>query len=300
MRKRDLFVFLILIVILLSGCSNDLQFRFAVYGDSQQDVKKNTNHQIHKTIFARIVADNPDFIIHLGDIVDHGNNEKEWEIFHNITKDFREKEPVEGLVSRFYPTIGNHDGLEMYKQYFNFYPINKTKYSFDYKNAHFLAYDYSSYYYNKDEKDTELFNWIINDLNNTDKEWIFAYTHYPIYSGGRHYSEWNKAREDIFEEYNVDMHFSGHDHNYQRTWPIYNKGIDYDKGIIYIVSGGGGDKLYHTKGNVHKDDYSEAWWIGKGKKINHYVIVDVYEKTVKLIVKDINGTIIDRWVLAQK
>jgi 3',5'-cyclic AMP phosphodiesterase CpdA len=300
MRKKILFVFLILIVILLSGCSNEFQFRFAVYGDSQQDVDINTNHQIHKKIFSRITAENPDFVIHTGDIVDHGNNEEEWEIFHNITKDFREKEPLDGLDSTFYPTIGNHDDLESYQKYFNFYPINETKYSFDYKNAHFMAYDYSSYYYGKEEKDPELYKWIINDLNNTDKEWIFVYTHYPVYSGGRHYSQGDRPRENIFEEYNVDMHFSGHDHNYQRTSPIYNKEVDYDKGVIYFVGGGGGDKLYHTQGNKNKDEGSSAWWIEKAEKINHYIIIDVYEKHVKLIVKDINGTIIDRWTQKNK
>lgn len=300
MIKKYLFVFLIIIGIILSGCSNELQFRFAVYGDSQHDTKINTYHEIHKVIFSRIIAENPDFVIHLGDFVDHGNNEEEWKIFDIITKEFREKEPVDGLASTFYTTIGNHDSLESYQKYFNFYPINETKYSFDYKNAHFMAYDYSSYYYDKEEKDTELIKWMIDDLNDTDKEWIFVYTHYPVYSGGRHYSEGDKTREDIFEEYNVDIHFSGHDHNYQRTWPIYDKEVDYDKGVLYIVSGGGGDKLYSTKDNMDKDESSTAWWIGKGETINHYIIADVYEKNVRLTVKDINGVIIDRWVVAQK
>jgi hypothetical protein len=52
-----------------------------------------------------------------------------------------------------------------------------------------------------------------------------------------------RVREDlepVFVRHRVDVVFSGHDHVYERTAPITAP----IKGITYVVSGGGGRRLY--------------------------------------------------------
>jgi acid phosphatase type 7 len=140
-------------------------------------------------------------------------------------------------------------------------------YSFDYGPAHFtiindntrLAIDNPSF-----------MKWLRADLLGTAAKWKFVCYHVPGFQAARqHYTE-QQARllEPIFEECGVDITFSGHVHNYQRSVPLKfvpdDKGMVKGKvngeftldltfdgikktkpnGVIHIVAGGGGASLY--------------------------------------------------------
>lgn len=139
-------------------------------------------------------------------------------------------------------------------------------YSWDDGPAHFLAFDSGG---SVNPNDAKLQAWVEADLRNSRQRWKFVCFHSPGFHTSReHYTE-QKMRfwQPIFERGGVDVLFSGHVHNYQRSKPFHfapttrdargrvNGEMRLDEhfdgvkntvpdGIIQIVSGGGGATLY--------------------------------------------------------
>jgi predicted phosphodiesterase len=64
--------------------------------------------------------------------------------------------------------------------------------------------------------------WLLKDLASTDKPWKFVYLHRPLYSSSEHGSgpRIRKDLEAVLARNGVDIVFSGHDHDYERTEKI--------------------------------------------------------------------------------
>lgn len=79
--------------------------------------------------------------------------------------------------------------------------------------------------------DTEQLRWLKATLAANASTWTIVQFHHPPYSGGWHKSDQGvrDAFVPLFEEYDVDLVLSGHDHDYQRTRAI--------NGVTYVVSG---------------------------------------------------------------
>ncbi|MBN9380964.1 MAG: metallophosphoesterase [Chitinophagaceae bacterium] len=169
------------------------------------------------------------------------------------------------------------------------YP-SAVNYSFNYGNAHWLVLDSDPYV---NFTDSALRNWIAGDLAGArDAVWRFVIFHHPPFSSSREHYEQQQTRllSPLFEAGKVDVVFSGHVHNYQRTFPMHftpdkqgvlliggkdNKTIrgrvvngrwrldkSYDgktntrpDGIVYIVTGAGGQELY----NPEQNDDADSW-----------------------------------------
>ena len=144
-------------------------------------------------------------------------------------------------------------------------------YSFDYGPAHFLMLDTNSY---NTASFMQLAPWVEKDLRESKQRWKFVCMHAPAFhTSPQHYTE-QKMRllEPVFEANGVDIVFAGHVHNYQRSKPLLfkpnppardpkgrvNGDFTFDdqfdgvtktvpKGIIHIVTGGGGATLYNAK-----------------------------------------------------
>jgi acid phosphatase type 7 len=143
-----------------------------------------------------------------------------------------------------------------------------NQYSFDYGPAHFVALDSNSY----TSKDLEkLIPWLEKDLRGSTQPWKFVCFHAPSFHTSKEHFTEQKMRllEPTFAACGVDVVFAGHVHNYQRSMPlrftpnppkrdprgrvngdfVLDETFDGVKdttpeGIIHIVSGGGGAKLY--------------------------------------------------------
>jgi len=134
-------------------------------------------------------------------------------------------------------------------------------YSFHYANAHWTIIDTNKY---NDMRDPKLREWIEADLTAAQAfRWRFVGMHHPAFNSARKHAEQQHPRwlVDLFEKHNVDVVFSGHVHNYQRSYPLrflnpragsgltVRGNILPDKegrnGIIYIVSGSGGAALHN-------------------------------------------------------
>ncbi len=169
--------------------------------------------------------------------------------------------------------LGGDDKIHKYLESAGARYPQMSNYSFDYGNSHWLILDANPY---MDWTNQKLRSWVRNDLEVAKKQtWKFVCFHQPGFSIDRaHYCEQRmRLLCDIFQDCGVDMVFSGHAHNYQRSYPlmfhgliknsipvinqdgtvsgdfIFDKKFDGIKntrpaGVIYIVSGGGGAGLY--------------------------------------------------------
>ena len=240
------------------GSKNSSDFNFAFVGD--WGCTKNTK----KTVDL-IQNQNPDIVFSLGDS-SYRNDINCWEDIVNPISD------------KMKAVIGNHDVMspDLLKQHMETFGLEKQYYSFDYhNNIHFLMMDSESSYLPGADPDfsllneTEQYRFVQNDLSQASKnpniKWIIVMSHRQFYSSvcGEHDScdpikKLRDAYHPIFERYGVDLLFSGHAHNYQRTYRLFYNEINSSepiiaeksktessspKGIFQIIVGTGGIDL---------------------------------------------------------
>ncbi|TFG33481.1 hypothetical protein EU528_00640 [Candidatus Thorarchaeota archaeon] len=211
-------------VVLFLGTSDDGTINFYVFGDSQG--YQGGVEQIVTT--ANLYR--PDFLFHCGDLTPFGQ-ENQYQAIKTV---------LEQSLVPVYTTIGNHDikngGGELYDQYFG-----SSTYSFDLGPAHFTVFNTSS----GDIAPQEL-AWLEQDLTLANAEFLFVFTHIPPFDPriGENHSLINSTTSiqlvSLFEDYDVDVVFTGHIHMYNET--VVN-------GVRYIITGGAGASLYADEDN---------------------------------------------------
>ena len=151
-----------------------------------------------------------------------------------------------------------------------------ASFSFDYGDAHWTILDSNPYV---DWTNAELRAWVEHDLATAhDRPWRFVAFHHPGFNSSQaHFGDQQmRLLADVFEAGHVDVVFSGHVHNYQRTYPLrFTAATDnlgkpvrdrnnvpgqwtldtvFDgclhtrpEGVIYLVTGAGGNTLYNPE-----------------------------------------------------
>src|ERR687891_400181 len=179
-------------------------------------------------------------------------------------------EPIDNIMKI---AIGNHETGAILTELMEHYGLTDQYYSFDYQNVHFTVMSD----YLPDEIGSEQYTFVQNDLAKAaadpNIDWIIVPHHSQKYASTKNYDipeerEWNNIYHPLFEQYNVDLVLQGHQHNYQRTYPIkYNSDtpmnpIITDKnkstytnpeGQIFATVGTGG--VNHHKLNGNKAPY---------------------------------------------
>lgn len=213
--------------------------RIVVFGDSGTE----TDEQ--RQLATRMTARQPDLILHTGDLVypvgDAGNYLRK---YYALYQELFATAPA-------FPCAGNHDyyhaGGQMFVE-FNKVPRDSVPvaghgryYSFDWENAHIVVLDSNTPLEEAAAGRGEMLEWLERDLAATTAYWRIAMFHHPPYAGGPNQEDplSELVRQHIvpiLERHHVDLVFSGHEHNYQRSHPI--------NGIVYLTSGGGGASIY--------------------------------------------------------
>ncbi len=187
---------------------------FAVVGDIGAE------HGFQKKIINTILTlpQQPAFLLIAGDVVyPHGLSQYYDINLFNYLKDLAPHTPI-------FPALGNHDWNSDPKTNFEQeweLPNNEHYYSFDYGNAHFTILDSldSGNVLFDEENQTR---WLIHDLaTHQNKQWRFVMAHYPgITCTYKPNSTAIIKLYPIFEQYHVDIYFTGHAHTYERLYPI--------------------------------------------------------------------------------
>ncbi len=191
---------------------------------------------------------NADFYTNLGDFTDDSDNE-EWDYY---------AQAFDGLnrQNTLVPVSGNHDGFGVWHWFENMFALDKSEsvqnlngvnYSYDYGNAHFAVLNTND----MGAISQAQLDWVQNDLNSTDKDWKIVFMHKSPYSLGKD-AKWPDALSlqdklaKVYDECNVDIVFSGHDHMYLRTKTIYGNEYNED-GTTYVLAGTAGSKRYEFR-----------------------------------------------------
>jgi hypothetical protein len=195
-------------------------------------------------------------------------------------------------------------------------------YSVDYGGAHWTMLDSNTY---TDWTLPALREWVRKDLRAAKKaDWRFIGVHHPPFNSSKaHFNDqWIRLLSDIFEDEGVDIVFSGHVHNYQRSFPMKFKvkpehaaarpmirgKIDgewtLDKefdgktktkpnGVLWIVTGAGGAGLYNPEQESDRASWQEftARFVST---IHSFTMVDLERKKLTLRQIDKDGVELDR------
>jgi acid phosphatase type 7 len=107
-------------------------------------------------------------------------------------------------------------------------------YSFDYGNVHIVSLD-SQLSARDDLQRAAMRSWLIDDLSANDSDWTVVIFHHPPYSkGSNHDSDVDRLGVDrpqkdmreefveVFDDYGVDLVYSGHSHSYERSYYLRN------------------------------------------------------------------------------
>jgi acid phosphatase type 7 len=204
-----------------------------------------------------------------------------------------------------------------------------TNFSFDYGNAHWTIVDSNPYV---DWTDAKLKEWVAADLLAAkDATWRFVAFHHPGFNSSNEHLEQQHMRllAPVLEAGKVDVVFNGHLHNYQRSFPLkfepfkqgtlmvggrdgktvrgrvvpgrwrLDKAFDgkldtTPDGVIYVVTGAGGQKLY----NPEQNDDPDSWQKFTDKFISNVhslTVADVDGKTLTIRQLAADGRELDRF-----
>ncbi len=199
-------------------------FSFVAFGDTR------TGTSPHQQVVDRIEQLAPALVLHVGDMVNNGLSQADWATFFTVEQRLMAQTP-------FYGVLGNHEqNSPLYFLAFQL-PGNGRWYSFDYGTVHFIGLQVDSDTSNAAyAPGSPQYTWLEQDLAATQQHWKVVFFHGPPFSSGYHGSSSlvQAALDPLFARYGVDLVFNGHDHDYERS---------VDKGIPYIVTGGGGAPL---------------------------------------------------------
>ncbi len=113
--------------------------------------------------------------------------------------------------------------------------------------------------------------WLKNTLANAKEDWILIFGHHPVYSASPKHGntpELISRFKPLFEKYNADIYFCGHDHDLQHLKPT-NSNVD------YIVTGAGSEVRETGKNENTKFSASQSGFTLvslNGKKLTLYFI----------------------------
>jgi len=254
---------------------------FVVGGDcrsnsTQRDIMSNAMRQL-----------NPSFVLFSGDMVETGSDQAQWDDFLQSLDSYWVGS--NGQTIPIVPSLGNHEqnATAYYEQFA--LPNNKQWYSLDWgETVHITVLNSEA------NASGEQLQWLENDLATHENcTWKFVLFHQPLFSSGPHGS-WIEGRSywcPLFDKYHVDIVFSGHDHDYERSKPInYTASMtapqnSYAEGTMYIVSGGWRAPLHSS---------NSSWWTAYSSSLYHFVQVDIFgNQTLNVQAKDASGTTFD-------
>lgn len=162
-------------------------------------------------------------------------------------------EPTWGsFKNKTFPSPGNHDyhtsGAAGYYSYYNATATTITGHSVDgVPNKGYYAFNIGSkwrfYSLNSETNTSEANTWLGNDLKANPRQCVVAYWHTPAITSPSHHGASSAAKAFFTTLYNnnAEIIFVGHNHVYERFYPVNPSGARDDaRGIINMTVGTGG------------------------------------------------------------
>lgn len=274
-----------------------------VFGDSQS-----INYATWGDTVRQAYAANPQaaFFINVGDLVDVGQDYRQWEQWFNAARGVIDAIPA-------MPVAGNHEtytperrfSLPLYFTAQFAVPDNgpaeleRQAYSFDYGDTHFVMLDTQAGEEARFVPDLleRQQQWLERDLAATNKRWKLVFMHRSPYNnrGAGSNEQVRDAFVPVFDRLAVDAVFTGHDHVYARTYPLRGgEPVAAGEGTIYVATGRSGSKSYR--------DATDKWWNDRFHnplEEPNYLVLEI--KSDELIVRAFrqSGVLLDEWKIVK-
>ena len=271
---------------------NTDRFTFVHLSDSQVAGQSKTNPNNTGILLQRVLASinnsaAPDFLLHVGDVVEYPKYETYWEKMLNFNSNYLMSNPM-------MPISGNHEtsyhfggSNEIFKHFNLKIPTQSDTtqgfyYHFDYGNTRFIMLN-TNRLDNSNKLTADQYDWLDFMLKNNNKLWTIVALHNPVFTSGAYSSNPAKNRisvalqsqlSSLFAENGVNLVLQGHNHLYNKTYPITAQNVvdishavrivdnvKYDvnpNGTIYAMHGTTGNKLMNPfKTNNELYEWSE-------------------------------------------
>jgi len=254
---------------------------------------------------------NPSFVLFSGDFAYNWNDQLGWDNWFGAEEEYWVDN--DGLTIPIIPCIGNHEvyypepgDYNPETEATNYYgqfclPGNERWYSLDWgPDLHIIVLD--SEIRSVSDAFNEQLSWLESDLSAHEScMWKVVFFHRPAFTSGNYGPDYytQKYFVPLFDEYHVDLVFSGHDHTYQRTYPINyslsqeNYQPSPENGTVYIVTAGWGAPLYSG---------TPRWWTAYGPASTYnFVVVDIFENgTLHLQAVGQDGKTFDEYYITKE
>lgn len=208
------------------------------------------------------------------------------------------------------PAPGDHEYLTPYAQgYLDAFelpaqPGGERYYSFDWGDLHVAVVD--SNCVDPLEPATsgcsgaEMVSWLEDDLSRSDAPWKIVTMHRAALATGAygHSAKVANALMPIFERTGVDLVFQGHNHFYERSWPVRGGEVvkqDYREAgaPVYVTSGGSGDWVYESKG-------AQPSWSAFRVTAYQHALLTLSGGTLRVDAVQVDGKVLDSFTLAKE
>lgn len=267
-------------------------FSFLAFGDSGWGSRE------QRDLRDVMLRERPALVLHTGDIAYLNGT---FDQFHR-----RHFDVYQQLMKRapFFPSPGNHEYetdnaapyLALHAPPTEDVPFadRGRYYSFDWGNVHFVALDTNAPLASAVRGSGRMLEWLESDLKKTNRLWKVVYFHHAAYPTSNHEFDPTGAvvRErvaPILERYDVQLVLSGHEHNYQQSFPLRDgRIVEPGAGTVHVITGGGGAPLYSVAPRPR---------LAFARSTYHYVRGAVQGRSLTLSAIDINGEVIDNFTL---
>lgn len=271
-------------------------FKALIFGDSQS-----VNYKEWAKTAQKAWENNADtaFFINMGDLVDNGQDERQWNAWFDAATNLLAAMPI-------VPVMGNHETYSLdwkmatpdyYLSLFAL-PANgpagleRYAYSYDYGDVHFIVLntqlnELRDWYPDLLEKQKV---WLEKDLSQTQKPWKIVLMHRGIWEHPFNgpLDEIGNTFVPVFDKYHVDLAFTAHVHSYARTAALKNGRQD-PSGAIYITTGRSGDRVWDKSPQKPVDEFYY-----NPLDMPNYLVLEASRNTLKIAAFKQNGEPIDQ------
>ncbi|HVL33011.1 MAG TPA: metallophosphoesterase family protein, partial [Actinomycetota bacterium] len=189
-----------------------------------------TSSQAVKTTQA-IVAENPDLVVHAGDLSYANGNDPVWDTWLDVIEPYASRIP-------YMTAPGNHEYETFPKSWSSYLsrmsmPGNELWYGFDYANVHFTVLQSHDTAHNTQGTLDDMITFAEQDLARAverraagEIDHIIVMQHHPLYGNQDGSVErqrnptWITLEEQWFHRYDIDLVIVGHNHHYERSKPM--------------------------------------------------------------------------------
>ncbi len=267
-----------------TAASRGEPFTFVAIGDTQ------SQPEVVRRVAELAYETRPSLLVHAGDLVTTGGDKGHW-----VNHFFPNMRPLIDRVA-IMPVLGNHEqDAKLYYDYMSL-PDPERWYSFSYGDADFFMIDGNRSLADRSEQ----LEWLDSALRESEAEWKFAVLHQPPWtSDSNDYGDTHKGfsnRGDlnarnitgVLEKHGVDICFSGHVHDYERTFPMIDGDVvPWDEGgVIYVTTAGGG-------GSLEDFDPANTPFGHRKARRHHFVYCGIHDGILEFQAMDEDGRLFD-------